>query len=128
MEKETSLMCERQGRHDEYLGKLSAELSAKGLKCELVTTGCEPRLWLNVAECLPYYRPDDDFQDHVLVSLEPDGIRRFWWPWVEPITPVEEMARAVDHIMEVYRDDDEDQDQQPEDPPPGPAAGGTTPA
>src|SRR5215471_16213628 len=98
-------MCDRPYQPEKYLDMLGMELLARGLKCEIITTGSEPRLWLNAAGDSPIYCKGDDFEDHVMVSLEPDGIWRFWWPWIQPIAPVTEMSEAVDHFIDVYRED-----------------------
>jgi hypothetical protein len=66
------------------------------VKCELVATGCAPRLWLDMSWL--HSGLDDEFQDHVLASSDPDGEWRFWWPWIQPISPVNDMASAVDYI------------------------------
>lgn len=79
-----------------YLNKLYTELHAKGVKCELVTTGCAPRLQLDIPWCP--YGADDEFQDQVLVSSEPDGTWRFWWSYLQVIAPVDNMVEAVGHI------------------------------
>lgn len=81
-----------------HLDQLRAELVAKGVKCELVAVSSIPRLQLSIP--WEYYSADDEFQDNIIVSSEPDGICRFWWPWVQPIAPVDDITEAVDHIYE----------------------------
>jgi hypothetical protein len=94
-------------RDVDCLDKLRKELRTKGVKCELVTTGaCTPYLHIKAAG--EYYRSADDLQCHVFVSTEPDGEWRFWWPWIEPIAGVEEMTRAADYIVELYRNSSAD--------------------
>jgi len=82
-----------------YLVKLGAELLARGLRNELITLGCTPRLSL----VLPGAgMADSDFEDNILAASEPDGQWRFWWPWIEPIGPVGDTSAVADYIMSDY--------------------------
>lgn len=84
----------------EYLGRLKGELRKRGVKCELITTGCAPRLRLDI-EWLARLSGFEDsaFEDHVLAAPDGEGQWRFWWPWIEPIGPVDDLASATDHIF-----------------------------
>jgi hypothetical protein len=94
-------MCERSDRGARYLGVLGEELRARGVKCELLTTGSIPRLWVDI----PWLSGcDPGFHDNVLAGFEPDGHWRYWWPSIEPIARVEDLAEAVDHICEMAAD------------------------
>src|SRR5487761_535156 len=77
---EECFVCEPHDPGAEYLGKLGVELAARGVQCELITSGCAPRLRLEI----PWLGGWDDaaFEDHVLASQSPDGQWRFWWPWI----------------------------------------------
>lgn len=89
-----------QGRDpvEEYLGSLAVELRARGVKCELVTTGCAPRLRLDIPWLGFGASEDSAFEDHVLAARDGDGQWRFWWPWIEPIGPVGDLAGVADYI------------------------------
>jgi len=93
-------MSELDGPAKDYLSKLAVELSARGMACELVTTGWVPRLRLET----PVYwvgdrRIDAAFEDHVIAAAFGDGQWRFWWPWIEPIAPVDDLDGAAKHIF-----------------------------
>jgi Helix-turn-helix domain len=95
--REIQFMCEaRVDPRVGYLDRLGAELLAMGVKCELVTTGMAPRLRLDMP--WNYHDSDDDFQDNIVVSSQPDGVWRFWWPWGCPIAPADDIPRSVDFI------------------------------
>jgi hypothetical protein len=85
----------------EYLGKLGEELRKRGVKCELVTTGCAPRLRLDIP-----WTPtvgglgDSTFEDNVLAERDPVGEWRFWWPWIESIGSADDLAGVADYIYE----------------------------
>jgi len=94
------LMGELDGPAKDYLSKLAVELSVRGMVCELVTTGWVPRLRLET----PVYwaggrHIDSAFEDHVIAAAFGDGQWRFWWPWIEPIAPVDDLDRAATHIL-----------------------------
>ena len=93
-------MCEPDGPAADYLSKLGAELSARGMGCELVTTGWVPRLRLEIPWRWVSGRfTDSAFGDHVVAAAFGDGQWRFWWPWIEPIAPVDDVGGAADHIL-----------------------------
>jgi hypothetical protein len=82
------------------LAKLEVELTARGMRCELVTTGYMPRLRLYVP--LAYtggWAADCAFEDHILATNEVAGRWQFWWPWIEPIGPVDDVAGSADRIL-----------------------------
>ena len=84
----------------QYLGLLGMELHARGMWCELVTTGCVPRLKLSVPWRWAVGVFDDKaFEDHILATDAVDGRWSFWWPWIQPIAPVGDLAGAADHII-----------------------------
>lgn len=89
-------MCEPNDPRVGYLRKLGAELLARGVKCELAATGCVPRLRLDIPWLGGF--ENSAFEDNIVAADEPDGRWRYWWPWVQAIAPVEDMAHAVDHI------------------------------
>ena len=91
-------MCEPHNPGAEYLGKLGVELAARGVPCELITSGCAPRLRLEI----PWLGGWDDaaFEDHVLASQSPDGQWRFWWPWIQPIALADDAAGVADYLMD----------------------------
>jgi hypothetical protein len=83
-----------------YLGKLEVELTAQGMRCELVTTGYMPRLRLYIPWVYTEgWAADSAFEDHILATNEIAGRWQFWWPWIEPIGPVEDLAGAADRIL-----------------------------
>jgi hypothetical protein len=45
-----------------------------------------------------YHLADDDFQDNIVVSSQPDGKWRFWWPWAHPIAPADDISGTVGEI------------------------------
>jgi hypothetical protein len=94
--RECILMYELPDPRIGYLDELGIELRANSIKCELLTISGIPRLRLDIPWAC--YSADDEFQDNVIASSEPDGIYRFWWPWVQVIAPVNAIAEAVDHI------------------------------
>lgn len=91
-------MCGSHNPELGYLGALSAELISRGMNCQIVTTGCFPRLRLEIPWGLCYYA-DSAFEDHVLAAKSPDGVWRFWWPWIEPIGPITDITGAANNIM-----------------------------
>jgi hypothetical protein len=93
-------MGELDGPAKDYLTKLAVELSARGVKCELVTTGWVPRLRLETpGHWVSGRHIDPAFEDHVMAAGFGDGQWRFWWPWIEPIAPVDDLGGAVKHIL-----------------------------
>jgi hypothetical protein len=78
-----------------YLEKLGAELSARGVRCTLVCSEVMPRLHIRVPWLL-FGVEDAEFEDNVLVAEYPAGDWQFWWPWVEPIAPVDDIRGAAD--------------------------------
>lgn len=89
-------MCEPNDPRGGYLRKLSAELLARGVTCELLITACVPRLRLEIPWLGGF--ENSAFEDNVVAAGEPDGRWRYWWPWVQPIAPVEDLAAALGHI------------------------------
>jgi hypothetical protein len=95
-----SLMGEPHRPAGDHLSKLGVELSARGMKCELVTTGWVPRLRLEIPWGWASGRfADSAFEDHVVAADFGDGRWRFWWPWIEPIAPVDDLEGAANHIL-----------------------------
>lgn len=90
---------EVKGPGEEYLTRLGEELRKRGVKCELVTTGCAPRLWLDI-DWPPRLSGfgDPAFEDHVLAARDANGRWTFWWPWIEPIGPADDLSRAADYL------------------------------
>lgn len=83
-----------------YLAKLRVELAARGLRCELITTGCVPRLRLYIPwRWAPGWIADSAFEDHGVAAESPDRQWCFWWPWIQPIAPVDDVMSAADHIL-----------------------------
>jgi hypothetical protein len=82
-----------------HLRTLAGELAARELKCELITTGCVPRLWLE----LPWLGgfSDSAFEDHILASDQPDKVWRYWWAWIEPIAPTGDPAAVAATVIDM---------------------------
>jgi hypothetical protein len=92
-------MCEHHDPGARYLGQLGNELIARGMQCELITTGCAPRLRLNLPWGSIGGFEDSAFEDHVLAARNADGQWWFWWPWVQPIAPVDDPTNVADYLI-----------------------------
>jgi hypothetical protein len=93
-------MCEPHDPAAEYLSKLGVELSGHGIISELITTGVVPRLRLeNIPWDTPQGLANGAFEDHVLAVADAGGTWRFWWPWIEPIGPADDLAGAATRIF-----------------------------
>jgi hypothetical protein len=85
------------GEEAGYLERLRVELSRRGLCCELITSGCKPRLRIHIQGAYGGFA-DAAFEDNV-VAARPDGRWSFFWPWVEQICAADDPAKAATVIM-----------------------------
>jgi hypothetical protein len=80
----------------QYLGLLGMELHERGMWCELVTTGCVPRLKLSIPwRWAVGLFEDKAFEDHILATDAVDGQWRFWWPWILLPAPSRTVRRSI---------------------------------
>jgi hypothetical protein len=79
-----------------YLGKLANELESHGFATELISKVSKPSLKVANAETL-------SLNERVLCQQADDGSWSFWWPWHQPIGPVDDLDTVVGKIVAVLR-------------------------
>lgn len=94
----------------EELERLRAELSLRGLRSEVITTGCKPRLRINIPGARGGFS-DAEFEDNVVVAAG-----RYMWPWVEEICAAADPANAAKIIITTFGLDVSERDQHGEVP------------
>jgi hypothetical protein len=79
-----------------HLERLAAALTRSGLTARLVTSGRRPQVQAA--------NPDTPrLTERVLCKQASDGRWRYWWPWRQPIGPVEDLDAVVGKIAAVLR-------------------------
>ncbi len=79
-----------------HLESLAAALTRSGLTAQLVTSGRRP----HVQAANP---GTPQLTERVLCRQASDGRWRYWWPWRQPIGPVEDLDTVVGKITAVLR-------------------------
>ncbi len=78
------------------LGRLTGELRRRGFSAELVSGGARP--WVQVAN------PDTpELTEQFICRTADDHSMSFWWPWRQPIGPVDDLDAVAGKITTVLR-------------------------
>lgn len=77
--------------------RLRAELSSRGIRSQVITSTCKPRLRIHVPG--PHGGADAEFEDNIVAAAGPDGHWTYFWPWVEEICAADDPVRAAQVIV-----------------------------
>lgn len=83
---------------EHYLEALHRELRALGVRSEIITSGTSPRLRLGSR--YTSRNADADFEDHLLAAYVAGTGWSYWWPWIQPIGPADDPAKAAEIIAD----------------------------
>jgi hypothetical protein len=94
-----------------YLAALHTELGKHGLESELITWAIWPRLRLHA--CVTH-NDRAGWEDHIIARQTDDGDWWYYYPWIEKIGPVTDLADTTQLLIDTFTSQGDEEEDWPD--------------